>query len=62
VLGHFLLAEFSGGFVMQVTVNLVGIGIMIVIALLLNWFKNASRRPTRPASASGSPVPSAPSE
>jgi hypothetical protein len=44
---------------MQVSVNLVGIGTMIAVALLLNWFKNASRRPARPAAAS---VPSVPSE
>jgi hypothetical protein len=59
VLGHFLLAEFSGGFVMQVSVNIVGIGTMIAVALLLNWFKNASRRPPRSVSAA---VPSVPSE
>jgi hypothetical protein len=59
VLGHFLLAESSGGFLMQIGVNLVGIGTMIAVALLLNWFKNASRRPARPAAAS---VPSVPSE
>jgi hypothetical protein len=58
VLGHFLLAEFSGGFLMQVSVNLVGIGAMIVIALLLNWFKTASRRLPHPASVSVSSVPS----
>jgi hypothetical protein len=58
VLGHFLLAEFSGGFVMQAAVNLFGIGAMIAIAALLNWFKAASRRPYRGASS----VPSVPSE
>jgi hypothetical protein len=58
VLGHFLLAEFSGGFFMQAGVNLVGVGTMIAVALLLNWFKNASRRPPRPASTSVSAVPS----
>jgi hypothetical protein len=59
VLGHFLLAEFSGGFLMQIGVNLIGVGAMIAVALLLNWFKTASRRSPRPASAS---VPSVPSE
>ena len=58
VLGHFLLAEFSGRFLMQVSVNIVGIGTMIAVALLLNWFKNASRRPPRPAPTSVSAVPS----
>ena len=59
VLGHFLLAEFSGGFVMQAAVNIVGIAVMIAVALLLDWFKKISRRPYRGASAS---VPSVPSE
>jgi hypothetical protein len=59
VLGHFLLAELSGGFLMQVGVNLFGIGTMIAVALLLNWFKTVSRRPPRPSSVS---VPSVPSE
>jgi len=56
VLGHFLLAEFSGGFVMQISVNLVGIGVMIAVALLLNWFKTVSRGPARPSSVSVSSV------
>ncbi|HVA15952.1 MAG TPA: OpgC domain-containing protein [Stellaceae bacterium] len=47
VLGHFLLAELSGGFVMQALVNLVGLGTMIAVAALLDWFKTASRRPYR---------------
>ena len=59
VLGHFLLAEFSGGWVMQISVNIVGIGAMIAVGLLLNWFKTVSRRPARPSSIS---VPSVPSE
>jgi hypothetical protein len=47
VLGHFLLAELYGGVFMQVAVNLAGIGIMIAVALLLEWFKAAGRRPPR---------------
>jgi hypothetical protein len=58
VLGHFLLAEFSGGFVMQAAVNIVGIAVMIAVAALLDWFKKISRRPYR----GGSTVPSIPSE
>ena len=45
VLGHFLLAEFYGGIPMQFAVNLVGMGLMIVIAFLLEWYKTASGRP-----------------
>ncbi len=47
VLGHFILAERSGGFVMQALVNLVGLGTMIAVAALLDWFKTVSRRPYR---------------
>jgi hypothetical protein len=59
VLGHFLLAEFSGGFVMQAAVNVIGIGVMIAVAALLDWFKTVSRRPYRGSAAS---VPTVPSE
>jgi len=45
VLGHFLLAEFYSGIPMQFAVNLVGMGMMIAIAFLLEWYKTASRRP-----------------
>ncbi len=59
VLGHFLLAEISGGILTQIGVNVGGIGSMIGVAAVLNWFKNASRRPrgARPSS-----VPATPSE
>ena len=58
VLGHFLLAEFSGGLIMQATVNVIGIAVMIAVAALLNWFKTISRRPYRGVSS----VSSVPSE
>ncbi len=48
VLGHFLLAEWYGGSLMQVAVNLVGMGLMVVIAFLLEWYKTASGRPPAP--------------
>ena len=59
VLGHFLLAEWSGGLLMQVAVNIGGIGIMISIAAILEWFKTASRRPQANRSIA---VPATPSE
>ena len=59
VLGHFLLAEFSGGLLAQVAVNVVGLGAMIGMAALLEWFRAASRRP-RPAHSSS--IPATPSE
>ncbi len=58
VLGHFLLAEFSGGWVMQAAVNVIGIAVMIAVAALLDWFKAISRRPYRGGAASVSSVPS----
>ena len=59
VLGHFWLAEFSGGFLAQVAVNVVGIGAMIGMATVLEWYRAASRRP-RPAHSSS--IPATPSE
>jgi hypothetical protein len=55
VLGHFVLAEIYAGVAMQVTVNLVGMALMIAMAALLQWFKTASRRPH---AASAQPAPS----
>jgi hypothetical protein len=59
VLGHFLLAELSGGLFMQIAVNIGGIGLMVGIAAVLEWFKTASRRPQQRSSTA---VPAAPSE
>jgi hypothetical protein len=59
VLGHFILAELSGGFLMQVLVNVVGMGAMIAMALLLNWYKTAARRPRANRTTS---IPAIPSE
>jgi hypothetical protein len=49
VLGHFVLAEIYAGVSMQVTVNLVGVALMVATAALLQWFKTASRRPRSPS-------------
>lgn len=59
VLGHFVLAEISGGALTQIAVNVGGIGTMIGVAALLDWFKTASRRPRAPSPSS---VPATPSE
>jgi hypothetical protein len=59
VLGHFFLAEFSGGLIAQIAVNLGGMSAMIAVALMLEWFKAASRRP-QPAHSSS--IPATPSE
>jgi hypothetical protein len=56
VLGHFVLAEFYDGFLVQVAVNLAGVSLMIACAELLEWYKRAGRPPP------GAPVPATASE
>ncbi len=41
VLGHLVLNEFFGGYVMQAAVTLGGIGIMIGVAALMDWFRTS---------------------
>lgn len=41
VLGHLILNEFFGGIVMQAAVTLGGIGIMIGVAALMDWFRTS---------------------
>ena len=43
VLGHLALNEFFGGILMQIVVSAVGIGIMISVAALMEWFAAAQR-------------------
>jgi hypothetical protein len=48
---HFILVELSGELGLQLTVNAVGIGIMLAVAALLNWYKTTERgraQPRRP--------------
>jgi hypothetical protein len=57
VLGHFVLAERSGGWVMQVVVNFGGMTVMIATAEFLEWFKRTSRDPPGPPPAPAAPTP-----
>jgi len=41
VMGHLVLAEFFGGVFMQLAVSAVGVGIMIAVAALMEWFAAA---------------------
>lgn len=50
-LGHILLAEVSRGFAMQVAVNGVGIGLMLVTAKLIDWYKMMDRTPASAVAA-----------
>ncbi|MFX6945400.1 OpgC domain-containing protein, partial [Acinetobacter baumannii] len=40
--GHFVLAEVSGGAVMQVLVSLAGILIMCGMAWVISWYKRSA--------------------
>jgi hypothetical protein len=48
VLGHFLLAEFDDGIPMQAAVTVIGIGLMIGTALMLEWYRSTERRSPGP--------------
>lgn len=43
VLGHFMLNEWSGGWAMQIAVNLLGFTLMIGTAALLGWYRAMDR-------------------
>jgi hypothetical protein len=43
VLGHFVLAEWSGGLPMQVAVNVIGFALMIGTAALITWYRAMER-------------------
>jgi hypothetical protein len=56
-LGHFLMAEVSAGFAMQVAVNVVGIATMCLTAGLLDWYRAMQRMPmATPVPAGSRPV------
>ncbi len=55
VFAHFVLSELQSGIPMQMAVNAAGIAMMFGTALLLQWFKTASRRPRAPSSAQPAP-------
>ncbi len=44
-MGHLVLNEFFGGVPMQFAVSVAGVGIMIAVAALLEWFVAAQGRP-----------------
>ncbi len=46
VLGHLILNEFFGGYAMQAAVALGGIGIMIGVAALMDWFRTSETVPS----------------
>jgi hypothetical protein len=43
VVGHLIINEHFGGFVLQATVTVAGIAVMIGVAWLMDWFAAASR-------------------
>jgi len=44
-LGHFLMAEITAGFTMQVGVNVVGVAVMCLTAGMLDWYRTVQRMP-----------------
>jgi hypothetical protein len=40
---HFVLVELNGDFGLQLAVNAMGMGIMLAVAALLNWYKTTER-------------------
>ncbi len=49
--GHFLLVEIDGSLIAQILVSAVGIGLMIALAYMLNWYRGADRDYTATTSA-----------
>ncbi|HWK45091.1 MAG TPA: OpgC domain-containing protein [Stellaceae bacterium] len=41
VLGHFILVEWNGGVAMQVCVTLIGLGLLVLLAMLLTWYRRS---------------------
>ncbi|MFZ5690943.1 MAG: OpgC domain-containing protein [Pseudomonadota bacterium] len=56
--GHFALVEISPGIPMQVFVSLLGILIMVTVAWLLSWYKDATARKVAARSAAARVKPS----
>lgn len=54
--GHFALVEISPGIPMQILVSLLGILIMVAVAWLLSWYKNATARKIAARSAAAATV------
>jgi hypothetical protein len=54
VLGRFIVNSVSGGILMQLAVNVAGVGLMIALAALMSWYKKKSRPPAAPPVARAS--------
>ena len=52
---HFVLTEFGRGIVAQFAVSAVGIGLMIALAYVMLWYRNAEAPGARPAPAMSRP-------
>ncbi len=50
-LGHFILAEYDNELLMQVAVNAIGIGAMLLTAKMIDWYKRMDREPVMAAAA-----------
>jgi hypothetical protein len=54
VLGRFIVNSVSGGILMQLAVNVAGVGLMIALAALMSWYKKKSRPPAAAPAARAS--------
>src|SRR5262249_7067427 len=45
VLGRFIINSVSSGLLMQIVVNVAGLGLMIALAQLMSWYRKKSRPP-----------------
>ena len=57
---HFFLTEFSRSLATQLTVSAVGIGLMIALAYLLEWYRDAETSATK--TAPSTPMSGAPGD
>jgi hypothetical protein len=48
-LGHFILSEYDSAVAMQLAVNAAGIGVMVLTAAMIDWYKALDRMPAGPA-------------
>ena len=53
--GHFVFTEMSNGVIIQVIVSFLGIAIMVAVAALISWYRQAERRGGGPRPPAGKP-------
>jgi len=54
VLGRFIVNSFSNSLLVQLLVNVAGLGLMIALAQLMSWYRKKSRAPAPAPAAQAS--------